>query len=57
MDEKPQQNPEPPRKRKVEIDLRDLFAEHKDPKGGSSAPKSESTPEPDGNSSDGRTGR
>ena len=56
MDNKPQDQPEPPRKRKVEIDLRDLFAEHKDPKGGASGQKSEQASS-DANSSDGRNAR
>jgi hypothetical protein len=44
MDEKPKEE-QPPRKRTVEIDLRDLFA-IKDPKGGGNSPKPEPPPEP-----------
>jgi len=47
MGEKPQEKPEPPQKRKIEIDLRDLFEPKQDPKGGSSSPKPEPPAEPD----------
>jgi hypothetical protein len=42
MDEQPKRD-QPPPKRKVEIDLRDLFA-NKDPKAGSVLPKPPSAP-------------
>jgi hypothetical protein len=44
MDEKPKKD-KPPQKRKVEIDLRDLFA-NKDPKAGNATPAPPPPPKP-----------